>query len=195
MNNKQLIQDLMVATQEVIDTTENEFVPMEDAIFNHKPGKKVWSANECIEHLNVANDHYLREFTKVIGTVSSDETKINVVFKPGFWGNYFVKMITPREGGRIGNKMKTLRGFEPEGKSKEAVLQQFITGQQALMRHLKEAEYADLNKANVVSAIGRILVFRLGDAFRFVVGHTQRHIIQAQRTLEVVKSMPTSQQV
>lgn len=105
-------------------------------------------------------------------------------FKPGLMGNYFVKMIKPKSDGRIPSPMKTMKKFVPDLKVNDNTIRNFLADQQSIINALELSKELDLNKIKIPSAIGSIVTFKLGDAFRFLIGHNQRHIIQAKRVLE-----------
>ena len=99
-------------------------------------------------------------------------------------GNYFVKMIKPKSDERIPSPMKTMKKFIPELKVNDNTIRNFLTDQEGIIKALELSKQLDLNKIKITSAIGPIVTFKLGDAFRFLIGHNQRHIIQAKRVLE-----------
>ncbi|WP_456458426.1 DinB family protein [Reichenbachiella sp.] len=180
MNRLELLNSLIADTQAV----KNEairFSSLSKAELLSKPSPEKWCVLECIEHLNIADAHYIAQFDKkLINAPHSDRND----FKPGWMGNYFVKMIKPKEDGTIPSPMKTLRKFIPEINVQYDTLSKFIEDQDYLIDTLEKSKSLDLNKIKITSAIGSIVTFKLGDAFRFLIGHNQRHIIQAQQVLQ-----------
>lgn len=180
MNKLDLIDSLIADTQR-IKTEVKGFESLSKEDLNYKPTPDEWSVLECIEHLNIADAHYIGQFDKKLTKVAASD---NMEFKPGWIGNYFVKMIKPREDGTIPSPMKTMRKFIPEVNVQYDTLEKFIEDQDRLIEALEKSKTLDLNKVKITSAIGPIVTFRLGDAFRFLIGHNQRHLIQAQRVLQ-----------
>ncbi|MEP4095590.1 DinB family protein [Reichenbachiella sp.] len=180
MDKLDLLNSLIRDTQQVKDEAK-AFESLSKEELNYKPTQEQWSVLECIEHLNIADAHYIGQFDKKLeDAITSDNPK----FKPGWIGNYFVKMIKPREDGTIPSPMKTMRKFIPEVNVQYDTLGKFIEDQEKLIDALEKSKALDLNKIKITSAIGPIVTFKLGDAFRFLIGHNQRHIIQAQRVLQ-----------
>ena len=56
-----------------------------------------------------------------------------------------------------------------------------------LHRPLERARTRGLEGEKVTSTLGPILRFKVGDAFRFPIAHHQRHMLQIERVLEVVR--------
>ena len=57
--------------------------------------------------------------------------------------------------------------------------------QDDLILLIEKARYYNLNTLKINSSIGRIIRFKLGDAFRFVIAHNQRHIQQTINVLQM----------
>ncbi|MEX1188608.1 MAG: DinB family protein, partial [Bacteroidia bacterium] len=54
---------------------------------NQKMNSSMWSANECIEHLNRYFDYYLPEIKQRIENSRTEKSTLK--FKSGWLGNYF----------------------------------------------------------------------------------------------------------
>ncbi|WP_420151235.1 hypothetical protein [Spirosoma sp.] len=61
------------------------------------------------------------------------------------------------------------------------VLAQFLELQTLLHTLLDKAVYLDWNQDKVMTLFGNWLKIRLGDAFRMLLAHTERHLKQAMR--------------
>lgn len=59
----------------------------------------------------------------------------------------------------------------------------FIGQQQQLLKLLQAARMVNLNKVKTRISISRFVKIKLGNTFRFVIYHNQRHILQAKRVL------------
>ena len=149
---------------------------------NHRPAPRSWSALECIEHLNFYGNYYVPEIEKQI---SSSPYPADEFFKSGFLGNYFAKSILPAEGSK---KMKTFKSTNPLGKQleKEVVIEKFIEHQQKLLQLLKKAKKANLSRTKTGISISNFIKLRLGDTFRVVIYHNQRHLLQAKKALSSI---------
>lgn len=179
--DKLALIDRLISDTEEVKSEAIKFKSLPKEQLHYKPEADQWSVLECIEHLNIADAHYIAQFEKKLngGAASSDST----VFKPGRMGNYFVKMIKPKEDGTIPSPMKTWKRFVPDIHVQYDTLSKFIEDQDYLLSALEKSKSLDLNTIKIPSALGSIITFKLGDAFRFLIGHNQRHIIQAHSVL------------
>tara|TARA_R110002072_G_scaffold182054_1_gene338206 strand:+ start:165 stop:719 length:555 start_codon:yes stop_codon:yes gene_type:complete len=182
MDKHYLIRELISDTQEIVTTVEDTFSALDKVQLYTRPAPNRWSVLECIEHMNIANAHYISQFD--VKLPAAKPTMNANEFKPGLMGNYFVKMIKPKSDGRIPSPMKTMKKFIPEMKLNDNTIRNFLADQQSILKALELSKRLDLNKIKITSAIGPIVTFKLGDAFRFLIGHNQRHVIQAKKVLE-----------
>jgi len=171
-----LISDLI----EITKTNINDVVQLQnasDSELNQRPGEDSWSALECIEHLNRYGDFYLPEIESRLNLASENKT---TYFRAGKIGNYFARIMQPDQ-----KPMKTLKPMNPAVKSvvRVDVLQEFINQQKRMLDILDKARSYNLTKIKTAISISKVLKLRLGDTFRVVIYHNQRHIAQAQRSL------------
>lgn len=157
-----------------------------------QPQAGKWSIVQCIDHMNIATELYLRQMEVLIPKAIARDKKPRTSFVSGFWGKRLPGMFAPQSSGRIKWKMKTTRSFRPKAdpEGQQEVIGRFRDNLDLLSRLLEEARDADLQSNRVVSALGSMLKLRLGDAFRFVNAHNARHILQAQRVREAMESSP-----
>jgi len=156
--------------QTLIQKTEREL--------NFRNSQDSWSALECLEHLNRYGDFYIPEITN-----RTDAAKIPTkdIFKPGILGNYFAKSMLPKENL---NKMKTLKIMNPiHSQLNKTVIERFISQQKQLLSLLEKAQNIDLEKTKTSISISKLIKLKLGDTFRFVIYHNERHIEQIKRIL------------
>lgn len=180
---EELINELINDTRIVIKTVNDHLMTLSDEVINTKPAFDKWSVLECIQHMNIANKHYYREFEKKLKNANRNNI---TTFKSGPLGNYFIKMIKPTEDGLIPHKMKTMKIFRPISLLNRDVIAQFINDQDRLIELLELSRNVDLGKIKIKSALGSWLLFKLGDAFQFVIAHNQRHVLQALNTINVI---------
>jgi len=143
-----------------------------------------WSVAQVIEHLNMYARHYLPLIEKAMVPITKDT---NAWFVAGFWGNYFTKMMMPKNVYEIKNRMKTSKNFIPDKTLNiEAVFKEFLQHQNKLLQLMEIAKKRNLNTIHIPITLSGFIRMRLGDIFRFLVAHEQRHIIQARNTIKAV---------
>lgn len=135
-----------------------------------------WSVAQCLWHLNSYGDFYLPHIQNALANNKRDST----LFKSGWLGAYFVKMMNPQSGKQ---KHKAFKDHVPPATiDAYSEVARFIGQQELLLGYLKQARYANLNKRLPIS-ISNLIKLKLGDVFQFIIAHDERHIQQALRNL------------
>ena len=148
------------------------------------PGK--WSVIQVIEHLSSYDRYYLVAIEKAM---EQDKPAAHA-FKPGWLGNYFTNMMKPGEGDTVGNKMKSPKEHRPPAKLDAfPVINEFIEQQHYLLELLQKARSKNIGTIRVPVSISKFIKLKLGDTFRFLVAHEQRHFVQIRNTLQAVKGI------
>lgn len=170
-----LIRDLVKRTNELISQAE-AFRDRTEKELNFKRDPGSWSVLECLEHLNLYGRFYLPEIAK---RIEEGKGKSEAVFKSGWLGNYFANSMLPKE--KL-NKMKTFKNMNPvNSKLDKRVIGEFIDQQNELLSLLEASRNVSLGKTRTAISISKLIQLKLGDTFRFVIYHNQRHLVQALR--------------
>ena len=179
--SKQLISDLEQTTGHILEQAES-FLKLTPRELNYRTAPESWSILECFEHLNLYGRFYLEEIRKQL---DSSLFPVNETFTSGILGNYFAKSMLPKPGTGKLKPMKTFQNMNPiNSKLTTNVLDEFIAQQKEMLRLLEISKNKDLNKTKCGITISKHIKLKLGDTFRFVIYHNQRHLNQAQRTLK-----------
>ena len=186
-NTSELVQGLSQNVAETIATARQlQHIPA--TLLNKQPAPGKWSIAQVIEHLNSYNRYYLPEMEKALKNTT---IAFNPVFKAGIFGNYFTNMMQPKEDGRIANKMQAPKDHRPADiLNTEKVLAEFIRGQEHLQSLLAAAAKTDMGRLKVPISISRFIKLKLGDTFRFLIAHQQRHFIQVSNVVTAVDAQP-----
>lgn len=181
-SNREFLSDLVSRTARLMAEAEC-FRALPEETLNRKPAPGSWSVLECLEHLNLYGDFYLPAIENVLR--EKGDSRGDGQFRSGWLGNYFAESMQPKNGKL--KKMKTFADKDPSGSRLPAdVLDRFLAQQQRMAGLLKKAETADLSRLKTPVSISRWINLRLGDTFRFVIYHNERHVAQAQRALAAV---------
>ncbi|CAM3938785.1 DinB family protein [Flavobacterium antarcticum] len=177
LNTEILLEDLISRTQTNIKEAE-KYSKLSIETLNSKVDPNSWSVLECLEHLNLYGDFYLPEIKKRM-EISTTIPREN--FKSGFLGNYFAMAMVPKKPLK---KMKTFKDKNPIGSElDQTTISRFIKQQEVLLQLLEKAKTVDLSKIKTAISISKLIKLKLGDTFRVVVYHNDRHILQANKIL------------
>lgn len=176
-----LMKDLEEKTKMFISKAEY-LLSLSAHQLQQRPENGGWNALECIEHLNRYGEFYLPEISK---RITQSTFPPSAVFKPGIIGNYFTKSMEPKEGTK---KMKTFKDKDPIHSSlNKKCIETFIAQQHQMLELLQSARKVDLNKTKTSISITKLLTLKLGDTFRFLAAHNERHIVQAFAAVNSLK--------
>lgn len=179
MKTQNLIKELSEMTQNNINEIQAlKELPIKK--LRQKESPNTWNALECIEHLNRYSDFYISEIRK---RIEKSKYKASETFESGFIGDYFAKMMLPKENM---NKINTFKSMNPKDCFLDkGVLEKFIQQQEQILKLLEMSKKTDLKKVKVSISIAKWIKLRLGDILRVVVYHNLRHIKQAKRATQL----------
>lgn len=178
IESENLILDLIERTRININQAE-KFSVLPNEKTNWRPEQNSWSILECFEHLNLYGDFYIPEIKMRIENSKIDS---KIKFKSGILGNYFAKSMLPKE--KL-NKMKTFKDKNPIGSALDKnTIERFIIQQEQILSLLDKSRAIDLNKTKTAISISKWIKLKIGDTFRVVVYHNERHIVQANKILD-----------
>jgi len=175
-----LLHRLEEATEKHIQTAITEFQNMNDGELLAPAPDGGWSIAQCLDHLNGYGHLYYPLIEKGL---ESNQDKGDE-YKATWLGNYFTKMLDPDTGKR---KMKTFKKHVPaRDLDAHNVVAEFIRQEEYFLQLIRKARGRNLNKISIPTSIASFIRMNLGDTFRFLVAHNERHIRQAARARGVV---------
>ena len=178
-------------SEELINSLQTDVKSMVSAVELMKDMDKIklayplaegkWTAVQALEHSNMYGRYYLPAMEKAISEAPDQKA---AWFNAGRMGDYFVKMMKPTNVYEVKNKMKTQKGYNPPvALNVETVIGEFLDQQQKLLQLLDRARNKDLNAIRIPISISKMIKMKLGDTFRFLIAHEQRHMIQARNAI------------
>ncbi|MEQ9424772.1 MAG: DinB family protein [Cyclobacteriaceae bacterium] len=179
IKSEELIADLIERTKGCLNEAE-KLKQLPDTHLAQRPGPAKWNALECLEHLNLYGDFYLDE---IEDRMTSSNHQANGSFSSGWLGNYFAESMLPGEQMTTMNTFKSMNTHERN--IDISAIDRFIHQQQRMLDLLSQARSVNLTKTKTGISITNLVKLRLGDTFRVVIYHNQRHIEQAKRAVAV----------
>lgn len=155
------------------------------ALLRTQPAEGKWSVAQVLEHLNIYARYYI---PAVEQKLHLNQSGPNLVFTPGWLGNYFTQLMKPSAENRIKTKMKAPSNAVPSAQpDAQAMLQEFINHQHHLLNLLQIARAANLDYIRVATTLSKLITLKLGDTFRFFIAHEQRHFLQIENSLKQLR--------
>ena len=154
-------------------------------ILLQQPAEGKWSVIQVLEHLNGYGRIYLPNIDKALTTNLNNQRE--AWFTSGFFGNFFTNAIRPKDLFEIKNKMKAPKNHAPDSSlNADAVIEEFVSQQYKLLQLFDLSKERSLNTIRIPISITNLIKLKLGDTFRFLIAHEQRHFIQARNALHTV---------
>lgn len=157
-------------------------------ILTEQPSLGKWSVAQVLEHLNMYARYYI---TAIESKLHFHNTTPDATFKPGPLGNYFTKLMQPDSNNKVKKKMKAHRlalpALQPDAK---AMMEEFIEHQHHLLNLLQIAASANLGTIRIPTFLSKFINLKLGDMFRFLIAHQQRHFVQIEDIIKEVREIP-----
>ncbi len=159
----------------------NQLNGLPGQLMTQTPATGKWSVAQVLEHLNIYSRYYI---TAIEDRLYLNQSGPDVFFKPGWLGNYFTKLMKPSEDKKLTKKMKAPKSAVPAPTpDAEAMLTECLQHQHHLLNLLQIAKTANLNYIRIPISINKYIKMKLGDTFRFLIAHEQRHFLQIENTL------------
>lgn len=189
MTQKEFANEQLEKIKELRTRIQNSFYFLEAEELNMTPSKGGWSILQCIEHINLTNHLYLRTFAQAVER-STDFTHEDDEYQMGMWGKLMTKAMKPK-GDQIKWKIKTFNSLRPlndkDPKARlveQVVFEKFNEDMDALVKLIPEIQKLPWKKTRIQTALGKSVKIRIGDAIAFILAHTERHILQAEKILQ-----------
>lgn len=180
-----LLEQLQADTRQLI-LQANYLKTTDPGILLQEPAAGKWSVIQVLEHLNSYGNYYLLAIERSL----KQDKPANDLFKPGWLGDYFTKLMKPGENGTIAHKMQSPKDHRPH-RYPDAfpVLTTFLEQQHYLLELLESAKKKNIGSIRTPVSISRFIKLKVGDVFRFLIAHEQRHFVQIENTLASVKGV------
>ena len=188
-NSNQLIAALQQQTESFLNEAIQQWQMLPPATMLHKEAPEKWSATQCLMHLNSYGDYYLPAIANTIDEAISKQWLHTKDFRSSWIGNYFTKLMLPKDNAGTVKKMKAPRNHTPlANNNSDAAIATFIDQLEMTLQLLEKARAIDLRKAKTPISISKLIKLPVGDTFRFLIAHNYRHVLQAKRAIQHAQS-------
>lgn len=180
----ELLEMLQADVRQIILATSH--LQKEDpAVLLQQPAEGKWSVVQVLEHLNSYGRYYLPAIKQSL----LKDQPAQEDYKPGWIGDYFTKLMQPKEG-KVKSKMKAPKAHTfTNDLDPKPVIDEFIEQQHELIDLLEAAKKKNIGTIRTPISISRLIKLKVGDTFRFLIAHEQRHFIQIKNAVITVKEI------
>jgi len=181
-NQGEHLARLISAANAIIDGTLARFPGLTAQQLNWKPDPDQWSVAQCFDHLVTANNAFFPIFAKILSGEKKNTFWESLPWLPAFWGKMLIKAVAPEST----RKLKAPKIFHPSSSSvDEAIIRRFIDQQNQVIRYMKATKDLDLEKIKISSPVTHLITYSLIDAYRIIINHEKRHLLQATKVSEM----------
>lgn len=171
-----LIGSLKKRTEWLTEEVKSVVAGLDQEEMNWQPGPDKWSIAQVLYHLVTTNEPYLSS-TQIALAKAQPDTR--TVYKSSWLGDKMEGMLKPGPDGKI-RKMPAPKSLRPTSSTLEStgILSNFLRQQQDLLTMLNSTEYVNIEGAKVPFSMTRLIKFPVCDAWRFIIAHNERHLLQ-----------------
>ena len=150
---------------------------------NWKPASKIWSVGECINHLVITNELYLKKMKEIVYKSTSD-SNVSYNYSQSITGKLITNTVDP---GKV-KKFKTFKVFDPlKSTASNSAVQDYILIMKRFIELVKDMSRLNLKKIKFSSPVNKFIRMNLGDPLIFIPRHDERHLNQAERIVNMAE--------
>jgi hypothetical protein len=178
-----LITELLDRT-ELLKANTQVFFRLTDEQLRHRPAPEKWSIAEIYGHLNLSMDASIRA---ILSQITKAPDRPGDEYNSGWLGDLAYSLIMPRPDGSV-FRLKAMKSQCPDtamldGREELEAFQRHCDALDDILRH---AAGKDLRRISIPFFVPRLIRLSLGDTLRFLVAHGERHLLQAQRGMDLI---------
>jgi DinB family protein len=167
----------------IAEDAQKTFGHLNPKQLNWKPSPTQWSVAQCLDHLIVINSTYFPVIEKIARDGYKPSGQQRLPLLPRLFGPLVLTAVSP-EGKR---NYKASSHVLPSSSAISAdIVARFRAHQQELIQHMKMTENLDLSNTIITSPVASFATYSMLYAYRIVVAHERRHLLQAQRVMDAM---------
>ena len=174
-----LPQELQVLFDQIDECeadAERLVADLDDEAVNWTPPSGGWSVGQCLTHLTLMNEFYLRGWPDAVAEAARDERGPFKGLHPTPFGRWFVRYLEPP----YRMKSKAIQAATPASRVPRDTLVRDYKQSHELYRHLVRGSAAvDVNRIVRPNAILKQVKMRLSTVLLIIPAHDRRHLWQA----------------
>jgi hypothetical protein len=142
---------------------------------NSRPRLDVWNVGQCLQHLCLFNEVYLRAIsTSLEGRQRARVQEIT----PSWFGRWFIRNYV--EVSSESRRTRAPRKIEPDEQVESSILASFLRSNQIAREVNHRASDYDVNRIRFKNPFIPMLRFTAGAGLEIVSKHQSRHLLQAE---------------
>lgn len=183
--NDTLVSSWQNRLQASTDAFKKEFSALSTQNLNWKPNPETWSIGQIVDHLITTNQQYHPIFEQLLQGTYPTRFYERIPLLPMLFGKLILSSVQPDNK----RKTPTVPVFEPATSEIPAdILATFESEQAILSEYIDKLASKPLDQMIITSPASRVAVYSTNTAIDIIVSHEERHLLQAQRLLNILPS-------
>lgn len=146
-----------------------------------RPDEKSWCVGQCLHHIWITNDKYLAKLAVAIRSSKHKEPE-DQEYESNWMGRKFMSMTGPTGG----EKTPVPKMLEPDPDRVPAdIVRRCLDQMVGFEEFLIESKGINLMKTKMTSPVSAMLKLQLGDVFKSMQLHNERHLNQVERIMRL----------
>lgn len=183
----QLLNELSLQTEKHLSQAIQYWQNLPAKQLLDRPSANSWGIADCASHLNFYASYYHPRIRKAFAQNQAPSP----VFRSGWLGDYFTKLMQPLPDGTVAKRIKApKKSLPPAIENPQAVIASFIENLEELASLLALASNRSLQSPRIPISLSPLIRLTPGDTLRFLVAHNERHVIQGMKVLQGYTATP-----
>ena len=172
------LQALLDQIAECERTAERLVSVLDEAGLNQAPESGGWSVAQCLQHLTLMNDFYLRGWREAVEEARARGVGPFDGLRPTLVGRWFVRSMEPP----VKMKAKAIAAVTPPSRiSRDGLIDGYKAAHDGYRALVHAAADVDVNRIVRPNAIVGTVKMRLSTVLLIIPAHDRRHLWQAER--------------
>jgi len=179
------MQNWLSRIDEITRTVHNNFGSLSAEDLNWQPSVDAWSIAQNLDHLIIINETYF----PLLDGLKDGTYNPPFIGRIGFLVNFFGKTILKAAKPDTKSLMKTFAIWEPHASEiGTSIIDRFAEHQEKLKKQIQTSDILIEKGAVLASPARKNIVYKVEIAFEIIVSHEERHLLQAQKVLAMLKA-------
>jgi len=148
---------------------------------NWRPRPDAWSIGQCLEHLCLSNEVYVRPIAEALNGAASGYA---MEITPGWFGRWFIRTYieptTQKAPHRAPSKIVPITK-----QVDSSILDRFIASNIKMREVAARAQRCDVNRIRFRNPFVPLIRFTVGTGLQIIARHNHRHLLQAERVKQM----------
>jgi hypothetical protein len=152
-----------------------------DEQLNWQPAPGSWSVGQCLEHLCITNEAYLKSISASLK--EKPDSPVEQI-TPGWFGRWFIRSFV--EPSPNSKRVSAPPKIRPGARVDLAVLDRFLSGNKSCREFIIRTRGKDVNRIRFWNPLIPGVRFTVGTGLEIIASHERRHLLQADRVRDSV---------